>query len=176
MGTWESSGTPETSELDCRGQNTSPWNVLYIIGKLPKCRCRKWIRISHLNICSTSYGRKKGRESVWLSTIKNQESTWPWRVQGECDTSLESSQGKLQVCLRLHPNQRFEQKVMTSQSFGSPNRDNFGTPLWESRDKKPFGRGCDGITQRILYGGRWWFPPHPGRGESCEFKVARGLS
>jgi len=23
VGTWESSGTPETSELDCRGQNTS---------------------------------------------------------------------------------------------------------------------------------------------------------
>jgi len=24
MGTWESSGTPKTLELDCRGQNTSP--------------------------------------------------------------------------------------------------------------------------------------------------------
>jgi hypothetical protein len=21
--------------------------------------------------------------------------------------------------------------------------------------------------QRILYGGRWWLPPSPGRGESC---------
>jgi hypothetical protein len=34
MGTWESSGTPKTSELDCRGQNTSHWGVLYIIGKI----------------------------------------------------------------------------------------------------------------------------------------------
>ncbi len=30
-----------------------------------KCRCRKWHRMSHLDICNTSYGRKKGRESNW---------------------------------------------------------------------------------------------------------------
>jgi hypothetical protein len=33
-----------------------------------------------------------------------------------------------------------------------------------------------GATQRILYGGRWWLPPSPSRGESSESKVARGLS
>jgi hypothetical protein len=65
MGTWESSKTPKTSEFDCRGQNTSPWSVLHIIGKLSKCRCQKWPRMSHLDICSTSYGKKKGRESKW---------------------------------------------------------------------------------------------------------------
>ncbi len=63
MGTWESSGTPETSEFNCRGQKTLPWGVLYIIEKLSKCRCRKWARMGHLDICSTSYGKKKGRES-----------------------------------------------------------------------------------------------------------------
>jgi hypothetical protein len=63
VGNLESSGTPATSELDCRGQNTSPWNVLYTVGKALKCRCRKWPRMSHLDICSTSYGQKKGRES-----------------------------------------------------------------------------------------------------------------
>jgi hypothetical protein len=47
---------------------------------------------------------------------------------------------------------------MTSQSLGNPNRDNFETPPWESRDKKPFECGCGGVTQRILYGGRWWLP------------------
>jgi len=26
MGTWESSGILETSEFDCKGQNTSPWD------------------------------------------------------------------------------------------------------------------------------------------------------
>jgi hypothetical protein len=60
MGTWESMGTPKTSEFNCRGQKTLPWGVLYIIGKLSKCRCRKWARMNHSKICSTSYGKKKG--------------------------------------------------------------------------------------------------------------------
>jgi len=64
---------------------------------------------------------------------------------------------------------------MNAQSPGSPNRDNFGTPLWESREKKPFGCRRDEVTQKILYGGRWWLPPSLGRGESSESKVARGF-
>jgi hypothetical protein len=28
---------------------------------------------------------------------------------------------------------------MNAQSPGSPNRDSFGTPPWESREKEPFG-------------------------------------
>jgi hypothetical protein len=32
-GNLESSGTPKTSELDYRGQNTSPWGVLYTVGR-----------------------------------------------------------------------------------------------------------------------------------------------
>jgi hypothetical protein len=47
---------------------------------------------------------------------------------------------------------------MTSQSPGSPNRDNFRTPPWESWDKKPFGCGCGGVIQRILYGEGGGFP------------------
>jgi len=46
-------------------------------------------------------------------------------------------------------------------------RDNFGTPTWESWEKEPFGCSLDGALQRILYGGRWWLPPSPGRGVSC---------
>ncbi len=42
------------------------------------------------------------------------------------------------------------------------NRDSFGTPLWESRNNEPFERGCGGVMQRILYGGRWWLPLSPG--------------
>jgi hypothetical protein len=33
--------------------------------KLLKCKCQKWPRMSHLDICSTNYGQKKGRESNW---------------------------------------------------------------------------------------------------------------
>ncbi len=64
-GNLKSSGTLKNSELDCRGQNTSHWSVLYINGKVLKCRCPKWLRMSHLDICSPSYGQKKGRESNW---------------------------------------------------------------------------------------------------------------
>ncbi len=39
---------------------------------------------------------------------------------------------------------------MNAQSPGSPNRDNFGTPLWESREKVPFGCKCGRKAQRIL--------------------------
>jgi hypothetical protein len=64
-GNLESSGTPENSEPDCRGQNTSPWSVLHTIGKVLKCKCRKWPCMSHYDIYSISYGRRKGRESNW---------------------------------------------------------------------------------------------------------------
>jgi hypothetical protein len=97
-------------------------------------------------------------------------------MQGECDTLLERSQGELQVRFKLCPNQRLKREVMNAQSPGSPNRDNFGTPLWESREKVPFGCRCGEEAQRILYGGRWWLPPSPGRGESSESRVAHGLS
>jgi len=113
--------------------------------------------------------------AIWLPTIKSRDSTRPRCVQIECDTPLESSQRELQVFLRPHPNPRSEQKVMNSQSLGSPNRDNFGTPPWESRDKKPFRCGCRRVTQIILHGGRWWLPLNPSRGESCESTVVHGL-
>ncbi len=61
----ESSETPECSELDSKAQNTLHWSVLGVIGKVLKRRYRKWPRIGHLNICSPSYGQKKGRESNW---------------------------------------------------------------------------------------------------------------
>jgi len=67
-------------------------------------------------------------------------------------------------------------EVMSAQSPGSSNQDNFGTPLWESREKESFRYKCSGELQKILYGGRWWLPLSPGRGESSESKVARRLS
>jgi hypothetical protein len=127
----------------------------------------KWPRMSHSDICSTSYVLKKGRKSNWQST-KSWESTQSRCVQVDCDTLLESSWGELQVCFRPHPNRRSELRVMSSQSPKSPNWDNFGTPPWESQDKKPFRCRCCGQTQIILYGGRWWLPPSSGRGESNE--------
>jgi len=65
---------------------------------------------------------------------------------------------------------------MSVQSLGSPNRDSFGTPLWESREKEPFGCKSYGELHKILYGGRWWLLLSLGCGESSESKLARGLS
>jgi len=121
---------------------------------------------------------KEGSEvklTVWLLTTKSQESTRFQHLQEECYMALKSSRRELQDCFRPHPNQRSEKEVMDAQSSGSPTRDNFGTPPWESREKVPFGCSLHGITQRILYRRRWWLPPSPGRGESSESKVTRGL-
>jgi hypothetical protein len=53
----------------------------YTIGKVLKCRCPKWPRMSHLDICSISYGRKKGRESNW------QFDSRPLKVKNRPDLS-----------------------------------------------------------------------------------------
>jgi hypothetical protein len=130
----------------------------------------------HLQHKLWSKERSGVKLTVWLPATKSRESTRPRCVQLECNTPLKSSRGELQLCFKPRPNRRSEQKVMMSQSPMSLSRDSFGTAPCESWDKKPFGCGCGGVTQRILYGGRWWLPPSPGRGESSESKVARGLS
>ncbi len=64
-GKLESQRTSKNSELDCRGQISSHLSVLGVIEKVLKCRCSNWPRIDHLDICSPSYGQKKGHESNW---------------------------------------------------------------------------------------------------------------
>jgi hypothetical protein len=109
MGTWESSWTLESSEFDCKGQNTLHWGVLYIIGKLSKCRCPKWARMTHLDIYNISYGQKKGRESNWQF-----DSRFPC-VQVVCDTLLESFRRGLQIWFRPRPNQRSASEIIILQ-------------------------------------------------------------
>jgi len=65
VGDLESSETPECLEFDSKAENTSPWGVLDVIGKILKRRCPKCPRITHLDICNPSYGQKKGWESNW---------------------------------------------------------------------------------------------------------------
>jgi hypothetical protein len=92
VGGWESSGTPECSELNSKGQNTSHWSVLGVIEKVLKRRYRKCPRIGNSDICSPSYGRKKGRESNWqfdsrplkvrnrpLPDLRFECATWRWK-------------------------------------------------------------------------------------------------
>jgi hypothetical protein len=92
VGDLESSETPECLEFDSRMKNTSHWGVLGVIGKVLKCRCLKWPRIGHLDICSPSYGQKKDRESNWqfdsrplkvgnrsLSDLRIESATRRWK-------------------------------------------------------------------------------------------------
>jgi hypothetical protein len=92
-GNLESSGTPKNSELELKAQNTSHWGVLGVIGKFLKF---KWSWIGHLDICSPSYGQKKGRKSNWqfdsrplkvgnrpLPDVCSKSATWRWKALEE---------------------------------------------------------------------------------------------
>ncbi len=179
-GTWENTLQLQgNSERNCRGQNTLHWGVLYTVEKVLKCKCPKWPCMSHLDICSKSYGRKKGRESNWQfdsqplkvrnwldSGACRWSATHRWKVLGE----------SYNFDLNLIPIRIRGEKLWLSKVPGVQIETVSGLHLGSPGKKKPFGCKCGGELQRILYGGRWWLPLSPGRGESSESKVARGLS
>jgi hypothetical protein len=51
--------------------------------------------------------------------------------------ALESFRGELQLWFRPRSNRMLQSGDMSSQSPGTPTRDSFGTPPWESREKEP---------------------------------------
>jgi len=114
--------------------------------------------------------------AVWLLTTKSQKLTRLPCMHMECNTPLESSQRELQLCFKPQPNQRPKQEVMAPQSCWNPTLTISRFAFGSLGTKRPFGCEPHREAQRILYGGRWWLPPSLGRGESCESKVARGLS
>jgi hypothetical protein len=64
--------------------------------------------------------------------------------------ALKSSRRELQLWFKLRPDPSSGREVMDAQNLESPNRDNFGTPPWESREKEPFGCSLRAELQRIL--------------------------
>jgi hypothetical protein len=64
--------------------------------------------------------------------------------------TLESSRRELQLWFKPRPDPSLGREVMNAQSPRSPNRDSFGTSLWESREKEPFGCSLRAELQRIL--------------------------
>jgi hypothetical protein len=72
-GKMESFGTPKTSEDNLKGQISLHWSILYINEMVLKCKCPKWPRMGHLDICSPSYGQKKGWESNWQFDSRSQK-------------------------------------------------------------------------------------------------------
>jgi hypothetical protein len=155
-GDLESSGTPECLELDSKGKNTSHWGVLGVIGKVLKRRYRKWPRIGHLDIFSSSYGQKKGRESKWqfdsrplkvgnrpLPDVRFGSATWRWK---DLDEGYNFGLDLVAIQLRSRELWQFKVPGVPPGQF----RDNFGTPFRESQQNVPFGCLLRGVTQSIL--------------------------
>jgi hypothetical protein len=156
VGNLKSSGTPECSELDSKGKNTWHWGVLGVIGKFLKLRYRKWPRIGHLDICSPSYGQKKGQESNWqfdsrplkvgnrpLPDVRFGSATWRWKALFEGYNF-----GSDLVPIGGRGKELWSPKVLGLQP--GQFRDNVGTPFRESREKVTFGCHSCGRTQSIL--------------------------
>jgi hypothetical protein len=161
----ESWWTPKSSKSDCKGQNPSPRGVIYIIEKLLKHRCLKWLswpiwtfktqvmvkrRVMSQTCSLTPNHRKSGIDSISLraSGIRHVVETLLTRV-----TTLIQTLSRSKVC--------------TKSYSPAKSREFHPWQFRDSRDKKSFGWGCCREVQSILYGGRWWLPPSPGCGESC---------
>jgi hypothetical protein len=178
-GKLESFGTPENSERECRGQISLHLGALGVIEKVLKRRCPKWPRMSHLDICSPSYGQKKGRESNWqfdsrplkvrnrpVPNVRSRSATWCWKALFEgykfgSDLVPIGGQGEE---LRSPKVPGVQTGTISGLHFGSPRKKSHS-------DATPVGK-C-----RVYYRGVWWWHlPSPGRGVSCESELARGLS
>jgi hypothetical protein len=137
----ESSGTPECLEFYSKAQNTLHWDVLGVIEKVLNSTYRKWHRISHLDICSPSYGQKKGRESKWqfdsrpLKVGNRPAFDVRWGSATRCWKDLDEG---YKISLDLVPIQGWREELWLFKVLGvQPGhiRDNFGTPFWESWEK-----------------------------------------
>jgi len=141
--------------------------------------CPKWPCMSHLDICSQSYGQKKGWESNWQfdsRPLKVGNRSFPNVCKQSAIGHWKALEESYNFGLDLTPIGGQSQEIWMSKVPKVQTQDSFGTPPWEFREKVSFRCGSRGVTQRILYGGRWWLPSSPGCGESSESKVARGLS
>jgi hypothetical protein len=135
---------------------------------------KKWARMGHLDICSTSYVQKKGRESNWQfdsRPLKVRNRSDPGVFRGNATHRWKALKESYKFASHLVPIGGLRKELWPCEIL----RVQTGTILRQFRDstlgvpgQKPFRCGCGGVTQRILYGGRWWLPPSPGRGESSE--------
>jgi len=170
-GNLESSKTPAISEFDCRGQNILPWGVLYTAGKALKCRSPKWPRMSHLDICSTNYGWKKGRESNWQFDSRPQKvgnrpnpGLSKWSVTHRWKALEES----YKFSLDLIPIQGLSWELWAPKVPRVQSGTVSGLLLGNPRNKSHLDAGAVEQRREYYMGGRWWLPLNPGRDESSE--------
>ncbi len=96
VGTWSPPGLPKTQSPSWKAKTPRIGMFLVSLEKVLKCKCLNWPRIGHLNICSPSYGQKKGWESNWqfdsrplkvgnrpLPNVCSESATWRWKALEE---------------------------------------------------------------------------------------------
>ncbi len=87
------------------------WGVFGVIRKVLKRRYRKWPRIGNSDICSSSYGQKKGQESNW------QFDSRPLKVRNRPfpDVTLKSATRRWKT---LDKNYNFNSRFVSIQVWG----------------------------------------------------------
>ncbi len=152
-GKMESPGTPENSEDDLRGQIFFHWCTFCVIEKILKSRCPKWPHMSHLDIRSSSYGQKKGRESNCqfdsrplkvenrpLPDIASKSATRRWKALDE----------SYNFALELVPIRGRGEELWPCKVPGLQPGTVSGLQLGSLGKKRPFGCSLGGELQRIL--------------------------
>ncbi len=156
MGIWSPPGLPNVQSSTARGKTPCIGVFLVSLEKVLKRRYLKWPRIGHLDICSPSYGQKKGRESNWqfdsrplkvgnrpLPDVRFGSATSRWK---DLDEGYNFGLDLVAIQLRSRELWQFKVSGVPPGQF----RDNFGTPFRESQEFVPFGCLLRGEAQRIL--------------------------
>jgi hypothetical protein len=137
-----------------------------------KCKCPKWPCMSHLDIYSIGYGRKKGRESNW------QFDSRPLKVRNRPDFRVckwsvthcwKAFKESYKFASNLVPIGSQSKKLWTPKVPRVQTRTVSGLHSGSPKEKVPFECKCSGEMQKILYGGKWWLPP------SLVSQVSQGL-
>jgi hypothetical protein len=114
--------------------------------------------------------------SIWLPTIKSQESPQNTCVKVVCHISLESFRQRLQLCLDLSSIGGLHKKLWPSKVSGNRISRISRLPTWESRTKWHLDVSFMANHKKYYNGEGGGFPPSLGRGESCESVYAHGSS
>jgi len=130
----------------------------------------KMALMSHSDICSTSYGWKKGRESNW------QFDSRPLKVGNRPDPGMcrwtvthcwKAFEKSYKFVLDLVPIRGLSRELWAPKVLGVQFGTVSGLLLGSPGIKSHLNAGA--VEQRIiLYGGRWWLPLSPSHGESSE--------
>jgi len=130
--------------------------------------------MTHLDIWNTSYGQKKGRKS------NGQFNSRPWKVNNWPDflacrwhttyhwKALDKGYNIFLVLISIGG---LHAKLWGPKVAGVPTLRISRLPFGSPRTKCHLDVGL--VERHIVYykGGRWWLPPSPGRGESCESEL-----